>query len=216
VKNIVFRCGSIEAFLEAPSILRNHINEDPNFEWMRAVTPEEAQISWERLNYWAKKENDNTSLKGGSLSEWVYKDSHGYLSFQEDSELVIAETPNAVQKDWRTTSVFPFCPQEGTDIPIHTYAENLKIGGIFSRNKYSYTIIYDFALSKDGMSLLVMCKASEDNAVKPWLLAQITYENSFFSHTNLRSFFKKVGIDKKFNFAQGLEWTGGDSIDDFC
>ena len=51
---IEFLCG-IEAFLKDPSILRNHVNEDPNFEWMRTVTPEEAQISWQRLINWTKK-----------------------------------------------------------------------------------------------------------------------------------------------------------------
>jgi hypothetical protein len=216
VKRIIFRCGSIEAFLEDPSILRNHINEDPNFEWMKTVTPEEAQISWERLSNWAKKENDNTSSKDDSLGEWIYKDSRNYPSFLEDSQLVPAETPNAVQKNWKTPCEFPSCPQESTDIPINTYATNLKIGEIFSRNKYSHSIISDFALSKDKTSLLVMCKISKDNAIKPWSLAQVTYENDLFVHTNLGSFFKKIGAEKQFTLAQGFEWTGRNSIDDYC
>lgn len=215
-KKIEFLCGSIEAFLKDPSILRNHIIEDPNFEWMRSVTPEEAQISWQRLNDWAKKENDRTSPKGGSLGEWIFKDNRNYSSFQETSELVTSETPNAIQKKWRTPSEFPCCPQESTDNPIETYAANLKIGEIFSRNKYSNSIISDFATSEDGNTLWAMCKSSEDKAVKPWSLAQVTYENNLFVHTNLGSFFEKIGAEKHFTLGQGLEWTGGNSIDDLC
>jgi hypothetical protein len=213
-KKIEFLCGSIETFLKDPSILRNYVKEDPNFEWMRTVTMEEAQISWQRLSNWAKKENDSTSSKGGSLGEWIFKGNHNFSSLQEPSELFPSETPNAIQKKWRTPCEFPCCPQEFTDNPIESYAANLKIDVIFSRNKYSSSIISDFARSKDGNTLWAMCKSSEDNAVKPWSLAQVTYENNMFVHTNLGSFFEKIGAEKQFALAQGLEWTGGNSIDD--
>ncbi|MFO7851903.1 MAG: HNH endonuclease signature motif containing protein [Alkalibacterium sp.] len=215
VKRIVHHCGSIEAFLKDPSILHNHINVDPNFEWMRTVTPEEARTSWQRLSEWTKKENDSTSSKGGSLGEWIFKDNLNYSSSQETPGLVTSETPNAIQKEWRTPSEFPCCPQESTDNPIESYAANLKIGEIFSRNKYSYSIILDYATSGDGNTLWVMCKNSDDNAIKPWSLAQVTYENKLFVHTNLGSFFENNGAEKQFILAQGLEWTGGDSIDDY-
>lgn len=216
VKRIIFRCGSIEAFLEDPSILRKYINEDPNFKWMRTVTPEEAQASWKRLSNWAKKENDSISTKGGSLGEWIFKDNHDYSSVQETSELGTSETPNAMQRKWRTPSEFPCCPPDRTDNPIQAYAENLKIGDIFSCNKYSSSIIADFATSTKGNELWVMCKNSEENSVKPWSLAQVTYENNLFVHTNLGSFFKEDGVKKQFTLAQGLEWTGGNTFDDLC
>lgn len=60
-----------------------------------------------------------------------------------------------------------------------------------------------------------MCKNSDDNAIKPWSLAQITYENGLFVHENLGSFFKKEGAEKRFTLVQGLEWTGGDTFDDY-
>ena len=216
LKRIIFRCGSIEAFLKDPSILRNHINKDPNFKWMKTVTPEEAQISWERLSNWANRENDSTSSKGGSLGEWIFTDKLNYSSFQETSDLITSETPTAIQKKWRTPSKFPCCPQEKTDNPIESYAGNLKIGGIFSRNKYSFSIISDFTTSEDGNTLWAMCKTSENNPVKPWLLAQVTYENNLFVHANLGSFFDKIGAEKQFTIAQGFKWTGRNSIDDYC
>lgn len=213
-KKIEFLCGSIDAFLKDPSILRNHINENPNFDWMRTVTPEEAQISWQRLSNWTKKENGNISSKGGSLGEWIFKDNRNFSSFNKVSELAVSQTHNAVQKNWKTSSEFPCCPEESSDNSIYSYTVNLKIGEIFSRNKYSHSIIFDYATSEDGNILWVMCKTNEDNAIKPWSLAQVHYEYNLFVHTNLGSFFEKVGAEKQFTVVQGLEWTGGNSIDD--
>jgi hypothetical protein len=44
VKKIVFRCGSIEAFLKDPSILKNYESDDSNFAWMRSVTRRSSNI----------------------------------------------------------------------------------------------------------------------------------------------------------------------------
>ena len=52
--------------------------------------------------------------------------------------------------------------------------------------------------------------------LKPWSVAEITFKNDFFVHSNLGSHFDKNGADKLFCIEQGLEWTGGDTIDDFC
>lgn len=215
VKKIIFHCGSIEAFLEDPSILKNYVKEDPNFGWMRAVSPEEARISWERLKNWVKKENNGTTSKGGSLGEWVFKDDQKSSSFHEVSAFITSLTPNAVQKNWKTPTEFCLCPQGNKDNGIEAYAGNLKIGVVFSCDKYSKSIIENFATSKDRDILWVMCKRSDENAVKPWTLAQVTYENKLFVHENLGSFLKKEGAEKQFTLAQGLGWTGGDSIDDF-
>lgn len=68
-KKIMLICGSIEEFLKDPSKLRqSSISQD--FEWMRAVTKEEATTSFERMLSWAK--NDKPS-SGGSLGEWIYR-----------------------------------------------------------------------------------------------------------------------------------------------
>ena len=216
VKRIIQSCGSIEAFLNDPSILRNHMTEDPNFKWMRTVTPEEAQISLKRLSSWAYKKNDNTSSKGGgSLGEWIYNNNQNSFSFEEISELVTSETPNAVQKNWKTPCEFPLCPQEQAKNPIKSYAENLKIGEIFSRNKYSSSTILEFATSQEGHKLWVMCKNTDENAIKPWTLAQVTFEKDLFVHSNLGSFLGKIGAEKQFTLAQGNKWDGEDSIDDY-
>lgn len=67
-KRIIMRCGSIEAFLANPSLLRDS-DITPDFSWMRTVTYAEAQVSKERLLAWA--ESDKQAF-GGALGEWVY------------------------------------------------------------------------------------------------------------------------------------------------
>ena len=62
-------CGSIEVFLADPSVLRGHEKIDPNFNWMRTVSLEEARESLERLTNWAK---EHPKPQGGSLGEWVF------------------------------------------------------------------------------------------------------------------------------------------------
>jgi hypothetical protein len=57
---------------------------------------------------------------------------------------------------------------------------------------------------------------SEEDAIKPWALAKIIFENDLYIHTSLGSFFTKEGVEKQYTLAQGLEWTRGDSIDDYC
>jgi len=41
-----------------------------------------------------------------------------------------------------------------------------------------------------------MCKSADDNAIKQWSLAQVIYENEFFVHSNLGSFFTEEGVPK--------------------
>ena len=55
-KKIEYLCGSIEAFLENPSML-NDLQGNPNFKWMRTVTPEEAENCKVRMSLWANTDN---------------------------------------------------------------------------------------------------------------------------------------------------------------
>ena len=70
-KRIILRCGSIEAFLANPSLLRE--NElPPDLRWMRTVTNAEAQVSKKRLLEWAESDKEPS---GGSLGAWVFNPS---------------------------------------------------------------------------------------------------------------------------------------------
>ena len=53
-----------------------------------------------------------------------------------------------------------------------------------------------------------------ENWAKNWYLCGITKADGFL-HTNFGSFFTEQGARKQYTLKQGLEWTGGDTIDDY-
>lgn len=236
LKRIEFLCGSVEAFLANPAQLHEY-DLDPNFQWMRTVSAEEAKACLERMSIWAASDKPSS---GGALGEWIFKPlevkrkeplpaeqrkwnrppelslSRPAPAPYETSDLVMARTPGAAQRKWRIPSEFPCCPQERGEIPLITYAANLKPGSIFAYNDITKSAILDVALADDQLSILVMCESQEENALKPWSLAKITFEDNLFIHTSLGTFFDKTGAEKQFCLTRGLEWTGGDSIDDYC
>jgi len=216
-RRIEIVCGSVEAFLADPSKFRDKF-PDPNYEWMCAVSIQEAQASKERLLAWAKS---GRPLQGGPLGDWIYNRSvsNQFTDYvEEELEFINSLTPNAVQKkrNWKTSSEFPCCPQENTIKPITSYTANLSVGDVFSRNQYTISIIECFAISKDKNTLWIMCKSGDKNPIKPYSLAEITYQNDVFVHNSLGTFFEKAGAEKQFTLVQGLEWAGGDTIDDYC
>jgi hypothetical protein len=211
-RRIEIVCGSVEAFLADPSKFRDKF-QDPNYEWMCTVNVQEAQASKARLLAWS--ESDKPS-QGGTLGEWIYNRSSPKMQIEEVPEFTNSLTQNAKQKNWKTPTDFPCCPQEIGSKPIISYADKLKADKVFSQNQYSKSIIEDFAISKDGTTLWIMCRSSDDNAIKPYSLAEITYQDDCFIHNSLGSFFQEDGAKKQFTLVQGLEWTGGDTIDDYC
>lgn len=216
-RRIEIVCGSVEAFLANPSKFRDKFL-DPNYEWMCAVSIQEAQASKERLLAWAKS---GKPLRGGSLGEWIYNRSLSNQltdNVEVELEFINSLTPNAVQKarNWKTPSEFPCCPQENTNKPMVAYTANLNEGDVFSRNQYTSTIIECFAISEDENTLWIVCKSGDENPIKPYSLAEITYQNDVFVHNSLGTFFEQGGVEKQFTLVQGFEWTGSDTIDDYC
>lgn len=212
-KRIALVCGSVEAFLADPSKFRDKLHE-PNDKWMCTVSIQEAQISLERMLAWAKSDKRPS---GGSLGEWLFNrtdlQNQHVKEIPEVPDIIMAKTLNAAQRNWRVPSEFPCCPQEYAEEPIKTYAEKLKTDSVFCRNDVYSSLVLKRAISNDQQSLYVI--AESKNAIKPWALAKITYEDGLFVHTGLHSFFSQEGAEKQYCLALGLEWTGGDSVDDY-
>lgn len=71
---IICICGSIEAFVENPSILCERLVGEPSLEWMRPVTKEEAVAAYENLKqYWAEQAKNPKPLVGGKMNDNVYR-----------------------------------------------------------------------------------------------------------------------------------------------
>ena len=192
-------CGSIEVFLADPSVLRGHEKIDPNFNWMRTVSPEEARASLERLTNWAK---EHPKPQGGSLGEWIFQEqkqgSRPYIPLHyqqpEPEEQETADThpietksltPNAIQLDWKHPVEFPCCPLQVTGKPLETYHANLKEGKIFSKNSFGESTILKFGLTSSE-TLWVMCNISI--GWKTHAITKITYKDGLFYHENMGVF----------------------------
>lgn len=216
-KRIAFVCGSVEAFLSNPAKYRDQFSE-PHEQWMQTVSVEEAQISLERMITWAK--SDKTSSSGLSLDKWIFNrpaiPHNSTITTSKEPEIIMSLTTGVVQRNWRTPSEFPCQPQESVENSLVAYANNLKEGVIFSHNQYDSSLVVNSGFSEDKQSLYVMTESSKVEAIKPYALAKITYENNLFVHTSISRFFTKEGAEKQFTLAQGLEWNGEDSIDDDC
>lgn len=204
-KKIILLCGSIEKFLEDPSILRDN-SQDINISWMRSVTPSEALISKEKLLKWA--ESDRVP-NGGKIGEWIFKGSQSNDKFTESLTL------GAIQEEWRTPSSFLKCPSIHTDNPIKIYYDNLKKGDLFMQNKYGTFSICEFAITDDQTTLLVITQANQES-IKGYAIALIYYKDGLFVHQSKGTFFTVEGAMKEFTLLQGMEWTGEDSIDDYA
>jgi hypothetical protein len=234
-KRIEYICGvDIYTFLSDPIKFRDKFqNQYTDISWMRTVSKEEAQATLEHIQNWINTEK--TSSVTGSMGEWIYKKStnksenvehtnyfnvsHGAKidfidsSFAEQNTDIPSLTKGAVQREWKTPSEFPCCPENPGDNPLIAYMKQLKGGEIFVQNRYGESTIVQFSMSIDNLSIVVK---TDSDGIKPFALAKVTYENGLYVHTSLGTFFSPEGAEKQFTIAQGLEWTGGDSIDDYC
>lgn len=138
----------------------------------------------------------------------------GYEDTQSRS-LVISETPGALQRNWKVPALFPLCPSTPSDAPLATYFEGLYVGDVAVISRFGQTTIGDTAMTPDGRSIFLLGEHGEE-AIKPWSLMQITFENGYFVHESHGMFFSREGAEKEFTLAQGLPWEGEETIDDFC
>lgn len=205
-RKIELICGSVEAFLENPQLLRGYESADKNFLWMKNVTKQEAQNCLANWYYWAKTAKPNPNYKRGELhvDSWIYskpnyhKENDGYRTFEqytpapivqenkdeEENLLTDSLTPSAKQRNWHTPTEFPCCPSEVTNDGLNIYLLNLKIGDVFSlNNKYSPYYVVDKGMGKDNKTLVVFSTDNRD-AFLSWAITTISIENGKYVHEN--------------------------------
>lgn len=222
-KKIEFCCGvDIFEFLKNPEKYRECFS-DPKFGWMRTVSESEAKQCLENMKKWT--EEDKEFVGSGEIGEWIYKTRQGYITEKNfsvaqphaithsDSKWIDSLTPGAVQANWRIPSEFPCCPTTNTDNPLEAYIANLAEGKVFVTNKVYTSTIWKFEKSVDGKSIVILSNAGNTT---PYALAVVTYEEGYFVHTSIRTFFTEDGAEKYYAIHRGLEWTGGDVLEDFC
>lgn len=243
-KRIELCCGSIEAFLENPSLLRESAS-DPNFKWMRTVSKEEAAKCLKNLDRWAAEETVQKP-KGKGVGEWVYQDNNLDLGeiwdkdwykreyksdyqrqkeeiqamnariYEEEYGLKNSLTPGAKQLNWKVVSEFPLCPQKHSSTPLQDYLQNLKKGEIFCSNEIYKSIVYKAEISDDGNTLAVITTSEHVKGTSGYALSVIKYQDGYFIHENHHSYYEEIGAEKYLTLALGREWTGGEVFDDYC
>ena len=154
--------------------------------------------------------------KKSSLPDDFFKTNYQENDNEEEiPDYIESLTRGAAQRNWRTPTEFPYCPQKISNTPLEDYLKNLQIGKIFCKHQYGQSEVVKFGLSKDKKSIVVQCFDAE-NPVKSWYIAKITFENDLFVHTAYTSCFTEEGAETYYILALGEEWTGGDVFDDYC
>lgn len=273
---IIAICGSIEAFVENPSILHERMGlfGEPSLEWMRTVTREEAFIAYENLKqFWAEQAKRPKQLAGGKLNDSVYRkqlnvsgkqinaenittpissnDKSDFLVSNEEwekmtqslrvpypkeekkkveeSSTIYIEEPQLVQaifpsiawqKNWKISSNFMCCPSEIGNNTIVDYYDKLVIGAYYNSTLYYGDSVPNIQTTidkayLDDMNVILVLSVNEAG-IKPYALSKIYIEDNKIIHESMGTFFKEQGARKQFTLAQGLDWSGEDSIDDYC
>ncbi len=167
-KKIEYLCGSIEAFLDNPSML-NDLQRDPNIDWMRAVTPEEARNCSNRMDIWANTESKPKGERravnqASSFGDRVYKPLQKWeIGLGREPGLDMALTPWCVQYMWRASMYFPLCPQGDEHRSLNAYFRNIELGSVLAYCDYDdfcpQLTAVGAALLKDKLSILVMTES---------------------------------------------------------
>lgn len=214
-KKIILCCGSLENFLSNPASLRTS-SIGQTFDWMRTVSPEEAKISKDKLERWAKEDSIPTGK--GKLGNWIFNDDD--CTDLEENELtkIKSLTTNVIQINWRTPSEFPLCPKHPTENALQEYLANLKENAIFTTNQYGNSKVIKADFNIDNNSLFVITYFDSKSAVKPYALAKITYneDDNIYYHTSIDTYFMEESAEKYFTTERGYKWTGDEVFDDLC
>ena len=203
-RRIELAFGSLDAFFENPGA-----KSVPNLAWMRTVTKEQAEASRRRLLEWAEKGQDP---KGGALGEWLFASRSKSDAVPEPTPEDIASlTTGAFQRNWRTPTEFPQCPDEATGEALSDYLERLRFGTVFARNRYGESFVVTAGMGEDH-TLSVLCNMQ--TGVKEWTLARIFLEDGSFCHESGGTFFTLQGALKAHCQAIGEPFE--ESIDDYA
>jgi len=104
-KKVELICGSVEAFLNDPTLLFGYETEDKNFSWMKNVTPEEAKNCLDNWKHWAKTAAPNPNYKKEErhVGDWIF-DKPIIKDTNRTSNVVPQFVDNAMAKDTKVNS----------------------------------------------------------------------------------------------------------------
>ena len=185
-------CGSREAFIANPQLLFGHESEDPNFSWMRNVSPAEAKESYDNWMKWAEKSLKERRNKGGSAGEWLYGSSSNnpnspFYGFQRWTYQAVDRTED---------SYFPLAPiatHAGEDV-LQKYREALVPGADFLISRYYKTVVTEVVYFEKENKLRVLSERVGAQRIA-WYIIEIWPENNILYHRGVGNYGKKKRTD---------------------
>jgi HNH endonuclease len=217
-RKVEFLCGSIEAFLDNPSSLRD-ASGNPNFEWMRAVTQEEAKNCKARMQIWASStptQRATVRTQGqmrkdfGRMYQPLQKWEAGLAG---EPGLDFAMTPRSAQYMWSPAIHFPRCPTNiGTD-PLDDYLQNTNTGAVLAYSDDPQICpeltVHRVEYLRDRAAILILCR----QAGMGWSIVGIEVSGGglpHFIHFNLGSYSSEVEANNAFaEKSSGDFWSDG-------
>jgi hypothetical protein len=195
--------GDIQKFIKDPSCLHASLKspQTKDLAWMKTVSSEEAKAAYENLMQWAERTSGTVpqKLNGGVKdSEWMYKQ----------------KKTSQVKNYWNGRKLDFVLMPKTKGATLVDYFNQLKPSEVFVNvGDWEYRIV-DAKISSDGTSIGVALLTTSE--IKPFAAFKITLSEVGFAHEFLHTCFELNGALKRMTEAIGDEWTGADSIDDYC
>ena len=244
-KKIIYYCGSIEAFLDNPEILRDKALP-PNISWMRTVTKEEAAASKRNMVEWSKA-NNKYNVTGKGIDERIFStpkasdDDFGETwdtgwekrDCKSDYQRQIEEIEEMNQRIYDEQhglkdSLTPNAKQVNWITPTEfllcpqgdsPYTLQSYLNNLVKGRTFTRTKYCDggqiIEAEYNANRDAIYVLTEKQDSMKPWALTEITMQDGYFIHSNEGSFFGEDGGRKYFTLAMDREWTGGDVFDDY-
>jgi len=205
-KKIEYLCGSIEAFLEKPSML-NELQGEPNIKWMRAVTPEEAENCRVRMSTWVRikskaKSTSHAVQSRQSFDERAYKPLQKWeVGLAGELGLELALTPGCAQYMWRADAYFPCCPQVAGQNAVDDYFHNLTPGAVLALSEHEdfcpMLTVFKAKVIQKRSSIVVMCERADSKWSIVWIM--LDEKSQHFIHFVLGIYVSKEDAEMEFS-----------------
>lgn len=202
--------GSIENFFKNPSNPQNG-QLSSNYDWMRAVSKEEAEACREKLLAWS---GSDKQPMGRGKGEWLYLTKEEGAS--NINNVLQSKTYMATQRNWRIPSEFPHCPDSLVDTPLASYLNNLEKDCIFATNKLMTARVFQ-AETNDSDVCLSVISYGDEGSVKGWAVAKVYIMDGKLCHEGSGTFFTIEGAQKQHyrNLGRDMDHIISECIDDF-
>lgn len=219
-KKIEYLCGSIEAFLENPSML-NDRQLEPSYSWMRTVTKEEATNCKNRMAIWASQENKIYKARSdryididrvrASYEKSMFKPLNKFdAGFGREPGLDITKTMWSAAYMF-APNYFHLCPDSFKSDRLQEYFQNIKVGKDFASTEndenhpeLSYSLkVIDSIIRQEKQLLVVFCERTDKKFVIVGI--ELYNKNQWFIHYNLGAYSDLEIAQQRFVEAQKFE-----------